>query len=245
MNTLGPLLGQSLARNIGGNASRSELDKLSEPIKKLVSHYPSAKDWLGAGLEDPSFPSSKVTSEDKALFVKKLIRYASGDCRCSGGIHLCPFPCPSMLTAVCSKVSVGPERRTELCEIFGSPHEALTSHMLLEFSFSSSYPRCLAFEGWPRQQAPIGLSTGGEWRCWPEKYTMPSAQNSPKGEVVVLFDKGCPHTHSLSDYTHGLSRAFASFTRPVSLDLVDIAIVRAQEFEIAIPDPVQSRYDGI
>ena len=88
MNTLGPLLGQTLARNIGGNASRSELDKLSEPIKKLVSHYPSAKDWLGSGLEDPTFPSSKVTSEQKSLFVKKLIRYASGDGRNVGGFRL-------------------------------------------------------------------------------------------------------------------------------------------------------------
>ncbi|KAF4504396.1 hypothetical protein G6O67_008335 [Ophiocordyceps sinensis] len=49
MEALGPLLTQSLARNIGGNASRSELDKLSEPVKKLVS------------------------SEQKTLFVTKLI----------------------------------------------------------------------------------------------------------------------------------------------------------------------------
>jgi hypothetical protein len=190
MNTLGPLLGQSLARNIGGNASRSELDKLSEPIKRLVSHYPSAKDWLGAGLEDPSFPSSKVTSEEKALFVKKLIRYASGDRRCSGGFHLCPFPYSSMLTAVCSKVSVGPERRTELCEISGSPHEALTSHMPLELS--SSYPQCLAFEGWPRHQAPVGLFTAGEWRCWAEEYTIPSVQNSEAGSRGIIRQRPSP-----------------------------------------------------
>lgn len=88
MNTLGPLLGQTLARNIGGTASRSELDKLSEPIKKLVSHYPSAKDWLLSGLDDPSFPSSKVTPDQKSLFVKKLIRYASGDGRRIGRIAL-------------------------------------------------------------------------------------------------------------------------------------------------------------
>lgn len=74
MDTLGPLLARSLARNIGGAASRSELDKLSEPIKKLVSRYPSAKTWLSSGLDDPSFPSSKLASQDKSIFIKKLIR---------------------------------------------------------------------------------------------------------------------------------------------------------------------------
>jgi hypothetical protein len=74
MGTLGPLLCQSLARNVGGNASRSELDKLAEPLKKLVSHHPTAKDWLEAGLSHPSFPSAKITPEQKSMFVKKLIR---------------------------------------------------------------------------------------------------------------------------------------------------------------------------
>ncbi len=81
MNTLGPLLGQCLARNVGGNASRSELDKLSEPIKKLVSRHTMAKEWLSKGLDDPTFPSSRVTVEQKALFIKKLIRYESGNYR--------------------------------------------------------------------------------------------------------------------------------------------------------------------
>lgn len=75
MNTLGPVLALSLARNIGGNASRSELDKLSEPMKKLVSRFPAAKFWIEAGLNDPSFPSSKVTADEKAIFLKKLLRY--------------------------------------------------------------------------------------------------------------------------------------------------------------------------
>ena len=75
MDTLGPLLAQSLARNIGGNASRSELDKLSEPVKKLVSRHTMAKHWLQAGLDHPSFPSDKISPEQKALFVKKVIRF--------------------------------------------------------------------------------------------------------------------------------------------------------------------------
>lgn len=75
MDTLGPLLGQSLARNIGGNALRSELDRLCEPLRKLVTRYPMAKDWLQSGLDHPSFPSEKVDAEQKSLFVKKIIRY--------------------------------------------------------------------------------------------------------------------------------------------------------------------------
>jgi hypothetical protein len=74
MQMLGPLLAQSLARNIGGNASRSELDKLSEPLKKLVVRCPMAKSWLEAGLAHESFPSTRVTPQEKSMFLKKVIR---------------------------------------------------------------------------------------------------------------------------------------------------------------------------
>ncbi|KAH7000052.1 armadillo-type protein [Ilyonectria destructans] len=73
MNMLGPLLSQSLARNIGGNASRSELDKLTEPLKKLIVRYPMAKSWLESGLSHSSFPSTRVTRDEKSIFLKKII----------------------------------------------------------------------------------------------------------------------------------------------------------------------------
>lgn len=79
MDTLGPLLAQSLARNIGGNALRSELDRLSEPLRKLVVNYPMSREWLQSGLDHPSFPSQRVAPEQKSLFVKKVIRYISMD----------------------------------------------------------------------------------------------------------------------------------------------------------------------
>lgn len=60
---------------MGGNASRSELDKLSEPLKKLVNRHAKAKEWLEAGLHDPSFPSAKVSDTEKAIFVKKVARF--------------------------------------------------------------------------------------------------------------------------------------------------------------------------
>lgn len=80
MDTLGPMLSQSLMRNIGGNASRSELDRLSEPLKKLAGRYPLAKHWLQYAVDDYSFPSSKVNAEQKTLFVKKIIGYVSQPC---------------------------------------------------------------------------------------------------------------------------------------------------------------------
>lgn len=71
---LGPLLAQSIIRNIGGNASRSELDRLSEPLKKMVSQHAKARIWLEQALFDPSFPGQQVSGEDKTGFLKKIIK---------------------------------------------------------------------------------------------------------------------------------------------------------------------------
>ncbi|KAI1412971.1 ARM repeat-containing protein [Hypoxylon sp. FL1857] len=73
MTYLGPKLSESLIQNIGGKASRSELDKLSEPLKKLVAQHVQARQWLQAALQDPAFPSENVSPEDKELFLKKII----------------------------------------------------------------------------------------------------------------------------------------------------------------------------
>ncbi|TLD28315.1 hypothetical protein PspLS_03848 [Pyricularia sp. CBS 133598] len=73
MTHLGPSLAMSLMRNIGGNAARSELDRLSEPLKKLTAQHVNAKTWLEAALADISFPSSKVSPKEKTLFLKKIL----------------------------------------------------------------------------------------------------------------------------------------------------------------------------
>ncbi|KAI0526345.1 armadillo-type protein [Xylaria bambusicola] len=73
MMHFGPQLSQSLMQSIGGRASRSDLDKLSEPLKKLIVQHVYASKWLEAALNDVSFPSDKVSPHDKALFVKKLV----------------------------------------------------------------------------------------------------------------------------------------------------------------------------
>lgn len=75
MDTLGPLLCKSLVRNIGGNASRSELDRITEPLKKVIFRHSKAQEWLLRGIHDDAFPSDKVSVENKVLFVKKIIRY--------------------------------------------------------------------------------------------------------------------------------------------------------------------------
>ncbi|CAK7264189.1 member of the karyopherin-beta [Sporothrix epigloea] len=74
MEHLGPLLAQALIFNFGGNASRSELDKLCEPLKKLVVQHMQSSSWLEQALMSPNFPSDLVTASDKNLFLKKVTR---------------------------------------------------------------------------------------------------------------------------------------------------------------------------
>ncbi|KAI1322816.1 armadillo-type protein [Xylariaceae sp. FL0255] len=74
----GPQLAQSLVQNIGGQAQRSQLDKLCEPLKKLLVCHVHASKWLEAALNDPSFPSEKVSAKDRASFLKKLISLRGG-----------------------------------------------------------------------------------------------------------------------------------------------------------------------
>ncbi|KAH8683271.1 armadillo-type protein [Tricladium varicosporioides] len=77
---LGPLLAKALIFNISGHAARSELDKLSEPLKKLVSVQPQSKSWIEGALSGESFTSTKVTPKDKTIFLQKitLLRGAKG-----------------------------------------------------------------------------------------------------------------------------------------------------------------------
>ncbi|KAG4414230.1 hypothetical protein IFR04_012636 [Cadophora malorum] len=70
---LGPLLAQALIYNIGGHAARSELDKLSDPIKRLIVRQVHAKAWFEAALFDANFPSEKVTPKDKSVFLAKIV----------------------------------------------------------------------------------------------------------------------------------------------------------------------------
>ncbi|KAK3939954.1 armadillo-type protein [Diplogelasinospora grovesii] len=70
---LGPLLAISLMQNFGGNAARSELDKLSEPLKKLVTGNVHAQMWLQNALQHETFPAHHVPLEQRIMLLKKII----------------------------------------------------------------------------------------------------------------------------------------------------------------------------
>ncbi len=73
MGHLGPLIAQTLVYNIGGNAARSEIDKLSDPLKKLVTQQVRAQSWLEQALFSEAFPSAQVSPEEKVAFLKKVV----------------------------------------------------------------------------------------------------------------------------------------------------------------------------
>lgn len=79
MTTLGPLFCRALVRNIGGHASRSELDKLADPLKRLVTQQPGAQGWLQAALMDDgggpdSFPGGeRVSRGERGVFLKRVM----------------------------------------------------------------------------------------------------------------------------------------------------------------------------
>lgn len=72
MGQLGPLLAEALIFNIGGNAARSELDKVTEPLKKLVVCQVRAKTWLASALR--SLQIDRISDSEKSVFLQKLIK---------------------------------------------------------------------------------------------------------------------------------------------------------------------------
>ena len=70
----GPQLCHILVRKIGGEAARSELDVLAEPLKKLIFAQPQAKLWLSDALSSKDFPSQKVGPTEKRIWLQKIIR---------------------------------------------------------------------------------------------------------------------------------------------------------------------------
>ncbi|KXX78656.1 Importin-13 [Madurella mycetomatis] len=73
MSHLGPLLARSLVYNVGGNAARSELDKLCEPLKKLVTQQVGAQAWLERALFEEGFPGQRVSGEERAVWLRKVV----------------------------------------------------------------------------------------------------------------------------------------------------------------------------
>lgn len=73
MEHLGPALAEALVYNISGNAARSELDKVSDPLKKLVVKQVRSKPWLEAALFEKNLPGDKVEEQDRRIFLQKIV----------------------------------------------------------------------------------------------------------------------------------------------------------------------------
>lgn len=74
MTVYGPHLGRILVHQVAGEAARSALDMLSEPLKKLVFHQPRVKQWLSDALVSDAFPSTKVGPTEKRVWLKKIMQ---------------------------------------------------------------------------------------------------------------------------------------------------------------------------
>lgn len=74
MQHFGPLLAQALVYNVGGNGARSELEKVADPLKKLIISQVRAKLWLESALFHENFPNDKVSSNEKRVFLQKIIK---------------------------------------------------------------------------------------------------------------------------------------------------------------------------
>lgn len=71
---MGPLIARALIYNISGHAARSDLDKLCEPLKKLITRQISSKSWLEAALQQVQ-PVGRVPEDaDKRVLLQKLMR---------------------------------------------------------------------------------------------------------------------------------------------------------------------------
>jgi hypothetical protein len=73
MEHVGPALAKALIFNISGNAARSELDRVSEPLKKLVIRQIRSKQWLENALSNENFHVEKVSEEARRIFLQKII----------------------------------------------------------------------------------------------------------------------------------------------------------------------------
>lgn len=75
---LGPLISNAIIFNISGNAARSELDKVCDPLRKLVVRHSAAKAWLQGALFSENFSSDRLKDNEKTAFLQKIINLRGG-----------------------------------------------------------------------------------------------------------------------------------------------------------------------
>lgn len=88
MQDYGPQLSHAVIMGVGGQALRSDLDTLAEPLKALVTCQPKAKTWLTDALSSETFPSKNIGPTEKRIWLQKLLKYV---------FHLAPPPFPPFL----------------------------------------------------------------------------------------------------------------------------------------------------
>lgn len=122
MEHLGPALAEALIYNTSGHAARSELDKISDPLKKLVVKQVRAKSWLETALFQKNLLGDKIGEGDRKIFLQKIIAQVTlfQKCRCCR--------CLTSLRIGFEEQS----KRIKSCETFGWLVEAQASHMLLK-----------------------------------------------------------------------------------------------------------------
>ena len=78
MSNYAPVLATALMQQVGGHAQRSELDSISKVIRAMISYYGAWKPAFEQALFSPGFPSSRVSEEDKRVFLSKLVMLRGG-----------------------------------------------------------------------------------------------------------------------------------------------------------------------
>ncbi|KAF2858181.1 ARM repeat-containing protein [Piedraia hortae CBS 480.64] len=76
IDAYGPPLSEVLINQISGNAARSELDNLCEPLKALITNKPAARLWLENALMGPSFVQDNqavVGEQGRHRFLQQLV----------------------------------------------------------------------------------------------------------------------------------------------------------------------------
>lgn len=70
----GPQVIQVVIHNISGEAARSELETLADPLRKMVVDQTQAKQWISDALFSSSFPSPKVGVAEKRVWLQQVMR---------------------------------------------------------------------------------------------------------------------------------------------------------------------------
>ena len=73
-DVVGQSIADALIQNIGGKASRSELDSIAEPLKKLITKHSFVKAWFENALFSTNFPSNRVGPAEKKKFLAQILR---------------------------------------------------------------------------------------------------------------------------------------------------------------------------